>query len=98
MAAPDRHRAVALPADTIAEGVRRRMDCAGLSLARRARACGLVHRDVKPATSWSVDSDHDFVKELDFGLVKHTHDGQTVTALSIARAVVRGWRADRSHR
>jgi hypothetical protein len=50
-----------------------------------AESCGLVHRDIKPANIFlcRYGEDHDFVKVLDFGIVKSQREaGDADTALT----------------
>lgn len=63
-----------------------RQACHSLS---EAESCGLVHRDVKPANLFlcRYGEDHDFVKILDFGLVKAFGDGPADPALTRENAI-----------
>ena len=66
-----------------------RQVCASLA---EAHAQGLVHRDVKPANIHvgRLGLQHDFVKVLDFGLVKSTTPGDRQHALATAGGLTPG--------
>ena len=55
-----------------------------------AHANGLTHRDIKPANIYAcrLGQRTDFVKVLDFGLVKWTHTGEESLALTTEQAVL----------
>ncbi|HSR67276.1 MAG TPA: serine/threonine-protein kinase [Acidobacteriota bacterium] len=59
-----------------------RQACASL---REAHAAGIVHRDIKPANLYvcKLGLEHDFVKVLDFGLVKKIEGDDQSTALTL---------------
>ena len=73
----------ALPADRVAYLLRQ--ICHSLA---EAHARGLVHRDVKPANVYTcrMGLDYDFVKVLDFGLVRFSSTGLRRTLLTMDQA------------
>jgi serine/threonine-protein kinase len=66
-----------------------RQMCHSLS---EAESRGLVHRDIKPANIFlcRYGEDHDFVKVLDFGIVKALHDLPEQRHLRTAEDVIQG--------
>jgi serine/threonine-protein kinase len=76
-----------MPAERVVSVLRQ--ICHSLS---EAGACGLVHRDTKPANIFlcRYGEDHDFVKVLDFGIAKPVHTtSESATVLTMAN-VIRG--------
>jgi serine/threonine-protein kinase len=66
-----------------------RQVCHSLS---EAQSCGLVHRDIKPANIYlcRYGEEYDFVKVLDFGLVRAVHDDADRGAVHTRENAVRG--------
>jgi DNA-binding NtrC family response regulator/putative methionine-R-sulfoxide reductase with GAF domain len=79
----DLHRVVTRFGPQPAERVVMLLRQACRSLAE-AHAHGLVHRDIKPANVFvtRLGTEYDYVKVLDFGVVKEQQSGQDVTRLS----------------
>src|SRR5262245_24120166 len=66
-----------------------RQVCHSLS---EAHSCGLVHRDIKPANIYCCryGEEYDFVKVLDFGIVRAVHDTEETGPLETQKNAVHG--------
>jgi serine/threonine-protein kinase len=66
-----------------------RQVCHSLS---EAQSCGLVHRDIKPANIFicRYGEEYDFVKVLDFGIVRPVHDAADTSAVHTRENAVQG--------
>ncbi len=66
-----------------------RQVCHSLS---EAQSCGLVHRDIKPANIFvcRYGEEYDFVKVLDFGIVRAVHDAADTSSVHTRENAVQG--------
>ncbi len=66
-----------------------RQVCHSLS---EAQSCGLVHRDIKPANIFlcRYGEEYDFVKVLDFGIVRTVRDAEDTSAVRTRENAVQG--------